>query len=173
MSGCTPICASSTTSAHVSGSPREIPTICPFCSRDSYTRCMGRGQGTTQEQARDHFSDVFGDRRGTARGSEDDSSPPPPLEGPTAALMEQHLRSCGWGVFRGKDFENKARYWYVKEGHARVSRDGEAIGQRFTLTEALQSQIHEDGVLANGWVFRDCKWRHPSPPDGREHAYDN
>jgi len=82
--------------------------------------------------------------------------------------MEQHLKSCGWGVFRGKDFEDKARYWYVKEGHARVSRDGEAIGQRLTLAEALQSQMHEESVLAKGWVLTDGQWRHPNPPIGSE-----
>jgi len=132
---------------------------------------MGRGQSTNGERVLDRFSDVFGDRRGTGRDGEDaDTSPP---EGITSALMEQHLRSCGWSVQRGKDFEGKARYWYTKGGHARVSRDREVIGQRFTLGEALQSQMSEEGILAHGWVWKDGKWCHPNPPDGREHAYEN
>ena len=134
---------------------------------------MGRGQGITQEQVRDHFSDVFGDRRGAGRDGDGEEASSPQLEGVTAAMVASHLKICGWSIHRGKDFEGKRRFWYTKDGHARVSRDGEVIGQQFTINEALQSQMSEEDVLAHGWVFREGKWCHPNPPDGREHAYES
>ena len=126
---------------------------------------MGRGQGTVQGYAQDRFSDVFGTKRGTDRGDEASAAP----TGVSATLIDQHLRSCGWGTQAGR-LTNEGKLWYVKSGHARISTDGEVLGQIHSAMEAMEAQIREEYLLEHGWAFVGGKWRHPHACQ-HEHDY--